>query len=824
MNAKKQAQQAILRLWPLNIGYQSFVDEGVDKSVLSDLLTELGLETKTVVQGPATPIDRSDIQTTIPATASLRTSEENIAGGAQVGPEHVKKPKDKSEERKDRIARLLAAKGSKAAAAAPEASTMNGAMNGAKAPLPATTSVPPTKPQSEKSKLLQQKMEALKKAREAHAKMLAQQSEASNSTADPPNPGVSATSDNPVADIAASSEVPPTVEASAQSQIIPEKEDVHGPQSIPGLFLSSTPQPSHSVNPRKRPVAADLNESSVANTYKRPFGQIRESRPFLIDVSDDEDDAEMEIDSPEQRSPLLHRPTTPPPRTTSFRDHPVLSDNGLSRQFSSPSAAATPTGQSGGANGLYDLESMNKKIEDMKRKIAEAEARKKAKQSNNGTPSVLPSVPPSQQQSKEGSADPSVVARPISTRAETEDNRSSASLLGQTTFHINQQRSPQITGQKLQTRLRARSRVASERLPLVEARRKEQLARLHDLQSEVARIEREIEDSITEEKRLREEAMESEEAGSALEDSGDPDRTSPNAGSTEPESSDAQNGLTDEDGDLVSAVKPHTTPPLTANLIATSSAAVDQDSQSQEESQDDLMDIVTPADEPTPEAQSSSHKELENATVPSQPLQQREDVDEEEAVDQSNDTSDVTNTSPTQIEDPLLQDGADLSSDAAEDEDEEEDEDVAMEEGDDTSSDEDSSESSDEYEPAEAVVDSPSRSSGQLSSPSSIPIDESTVLETTDTDVQGVATRSPVTEPISIAKEDSVPGHQEVDTVSLTNSNGSLIVNRLRWDENLQVPLTQNQLLCPIKPHSSTFGRIVSIQTSTTRLAEAFVL
>ena len=766
--AKTQAQQAILRLLPLKVGYQNYVDEGVDKSVLNDLFTELGLNPEPMASG-----FQSQARDEASKMMIMPVGGKPVPDNSQVSPEASKKSKDKSEERKDRIARLLAAKGSKAATVAPEANSTTTA----KPSVPPATAVPPNKTQSEKSKLLQQKMEALRKAREANAKKVASQPEPSlpNTSGQgsvTPAAALSSTLNN-----ASDSEVA-GIDSSDQPQAISEPVEPQIPQSIPGLFLSSTPQPPHSANPRKRPVAADLNEASAVSTYKRPFGQLRESRPFLIDVSDDEDDAEMEIDSPEQRSPLLHRPTTPVPKTASFRDHPALSDNGISRQFSSPSAAATPTGHAVSTNGKYDLESMNRKIEDMKRKIAEAEARKKAKQSNNGTPSV----PPSQQQSKEGSADPSIHTRPPLARAETEDNRSSASLLVQATSQITQQTLPKVRGQNRQINGQARSRVASERLPIVEARKKEQLAHLQRLQSEVARVEQEIADSIAEESRLREEADDAEAEVDDDDDLCRPEsvpsrRTSVSSGArTDPIGNEdiglpAANSRTDSLSDAS----------LTAPAPLT---AVNGSSHTHEERQDLPEGIVTPLDQPfsgseprnsdesSQQMQLSSPQRLSGENKPVlQHKQEQEHAAREaraEAADQKTDTfgppfTTTGRSPPNHVEEPLSKDSSDLDSAGEED--------VAMEEVDDTSSDEDSSESSDDYEPTGAITGSPSHSSRELPSESGFPIDENTLLETTDTDAQSAAAASPVTEPISTAKEDSVPEHGEVDMVCLQNQN-----------------------------------------------------
>ncbi|KAF7544663.1 hypothetical protein G7Z17_g9773 [Cylindrodendrum hubeiense] len=364
--AKQRAQDAILRLWPLNIRYQNYLDEGIDRQLLDGLFTELGLDstgTKSVTELPATSPSTQPQE--LPKDAHRVENNGKQSDHTNRSSDEAAKPKDKSEERKDRIARLLAAKGSKAAAAVPEVSAT-----------PVVPTAPsamiPNKTQSEKSKLIQQKMEALRKSREANANKSSQTEGSATPATDsslprppalPTAPGFDNTS--VLDDSAVVADQPPATF---------ERSESHGAPPIPGLFLSSTPQASPPVNQRKRPVAADLNEYSTVAAYKRPFGQNRESRPFLIDVSDDEDDAEMEIDSPELRPSSIHRPLTPTGKTASFRDHPALSDNISNRQLSSPKATGTPTGQGGTGNGLYDLESMNKKIEDMKRKIAEAEA------------------------------------------------------------------------------------------------------------------------------------------------------------------------------------------------------------------------------------------------------------------------------------------------------------------------------------------------------------------------------------------------------------------------------------------------------------------
>lgn len=95
------------------------------------------------------------------------------------------------------------------------------------------------------------------------------------------------------------------------------------------------------------------------------------------------------------------------------------------------------------------------------------------------------------------------------------------------------------------------------------------------------------------------------------------------------------------------------------------------------------------------------------------------------------------------------------------------DQDVDME-ADGSSSEGDTPDESDNYEPPEAVDEtSGSPSSGSSQSFSPAPADNA-VLEASDTDTNGVATTSPVTQPISTYDRDSTSeSDREVDTLGL---------------------------------------------------------
>ncbi|KAK4073531.1 uncharacterized protein Triagg1_5357 [Trichoderma aggressivum f. europaeum] len=499
--ARKQAQDAILRLWPLNVRYQNYIDEGIDESLLGGLFEELGFATAS--PGNITATDPSHEK-----RATTGTKNETLPTGSNqresdTGGKPASAPvKDKSEERKDRIARLLAAKSSK-----PSTSSTSAPIP-ARAPVivPATTPSSHTpvprqqgsaKSQSEKSKLLYSKMEALRKARELEARgqkrphqdVLPQTHQAKDNA------------DGSMATATASFDTSTNRIRSASQEHTPGQSESPNGQfslSIPGLFLSSTPQPAHfaQVSNLERPASTSVMDSNP-RPFKRPFGQTRRSRPFLIDVSDDEDDAEMDIDSPEQK--VVSLTTRPNLKTSmSLRNIPSAAGN---QQYSSP--LTTPPSSGSDNHARQNLDSMTKKIEAMKRRIAEAEARKKAKQSQPDSPALPTLNDDSLNSSFEAAIANKDTTIPVSLSIEPRElSHSTPSVSGP---------SPKVPHQLLDSsplsvneRRRSRSRAASERLPAIEARRREQQLKLQLLQAQMANIQREIERSLEEEEKLKE--------------------------------------------------------------------------------------------------------------------------------------------------------------------------------------------------------------------------------------------------------------------------------------------------------------------------------
>lgn len=696
---KKRAEKAILHLWPLNVRYHNYIEEGIDRALLDDLFGEMGLdlEANTEIQGEAKRPSMAKVAE-VPSNALGQESASTATSTAAAGLKGVEQTKDKSEERKDRIARLLAAKGSKATAGDTDIAKPSHPMS----LLPSNAKTDKTKSQSEKSRLIQQKMEALIKAREANAKAAPKAHTPSEPHLPPPVTETSRSQSLARAD---------SVNIDEQTEANADITDPATAPSIPGLFLSSN-APSPVPHQRKRPVAAELNENSTVISHKRPFGQTRESRPFLIDVSDDEDDAEMEIDSPELRPSSIQQPMTPGPRTASFRDHPALPDSASHRAASSPKTAGTPATN---ANSMYDLKSMNKKIEDMKRKIAEAEARKKAKQSGNNSP-----LPQSGSPSKEGSVDiptppAPAVRRALSTNAEMAQG-SPASSVHNSPHAIT--KLPKARDQSVTARSSLRARVASERLSIVEARRKAQAEQLKHLYSEAARLENEIQKSLAEEERLKEDAAENELNPST-----------PNESELENFQRDGLDMATNARSASLETNSKETLTKLAENeKVKLSCDEVEPDA-----SMDEASSI-----EPTLD------KEMIDEP-PQGELQELEDRRTKEAAVPGSLSALATRSSTTH-------DTAGTSGDPAMNGAEEAEEDVAMEE-DDTSSEE---EDTDDYEPTHVGVRLPDPQSpvSRHSSPPHAPLDHG-VLETSDTDMQGMASTTPINQPISLGDGDT---------------------------------------------------------------------
>ncbi|KAG9229273.1 hypothetical protein BJ875DRAFT_203259 [Amylocarpus encephaloides] len=403
-DARKKAQAAILNLWPYDIRYQTYIDEGFKKESLDSLFDELRIPRSETIIGDEVdqrPEDRTSEAAEYGYNA-LKGKMKQTLGGANSSPNT-----NQTNTKESGMA------GSATSKSSPHIGTV------------ATTVV-----MTEKERTLQSKMEALRKSREERA----QKAAAKNSTKSPVDAivpeDVTAPTQNqppsqaqptpstqqPIASAPEATEenpLPTTIEVAASLSSQPAKSATSLPQGpiIPGLFLTSTTsRPASAVNPpitsattlpmqRKRPVAADFDTPLPAATpFKRPFGHSRHEKPLVIDVSEDEldsddEDVEMDLESQaDQDSPVQSVAKLPENRSAIINNLPPLSGfrANTSNAGTPPILQSSAKANMGGRPEV--LQRKESEIEQLKKKIAEAEARKKARQTPTGgqTPQGAP--------------------------------------------------------------------------------------------------------------------------------------------------------------------------------------------------------------------------------------------------------------------------------------------------------------------------------------------------------------------------------------------------------------------------------------------------
>ena len=277
-SARQLAREAILRLWPLNVRYQNYIQEGVDGAILGGLFKDLGLDLPAGASVLESTKPNGSTKAGPPAASESATASQPKARPIALEPVAAQPAGtlDKSEERKDRIARLLAAKGSKPGAKTPVAASTATPMAAPTAPAVHAKEPSATKKQSEKSRLLHQKMEALLKAREALTQSRSQYSAPADADA-----ASSAIISMPISDNAAANSntnegLSGSSDFSGKAPGPVNRSGQPSPSSIPGLFLSFTPQPSqasesmkrkHRSAPRRRRSAYETHQASLWSEY-----------------------------------------------------------------------------------------------------------------------------------------------------------------------------------------------------------------------------------------------------------------------------------------------------------------------------------------------------------------------------------------------------------------------------------------------------------------------------------------------------------------------------------------------------------------------------
>lgn len=510
--AKKKAQEAILGLWPLKVRYQDYIDEGIDANVVKALFKDIGLDvpvskaTQSLVQGT------SDAQSTPPkaippSSGSLQPPSASIPKAPTHSPNAKpdrKEDNNKSselkvveksaaEERKDKIARKLAAMAQKTTTSqppAPSASTPTPELPPTtaaappvpvSAPSPTPVSIPaPTqaitpsgakpeaastpsataKTRAENNAILQLKLAALKKqqARLAADKVRG----ASNGGTGTSSP--MAKDPLPVDTSRSSDPTPKTRSAPSTEQSVTQQQNSSTEQqiaskndNIPGLSFSSTASSQPAQGPNrglKRPVASDFDD--YTSRHELPKRTRTEDR-LVIDVSDDED-VEMEIGTPTEDLPPSADSSTGSARQA-LGAFPPLSDGPTGRRRESPASSSAPTPPVHGAR----IDLLHKRIEETKRLIAEAEAKKAAKKATT--------------QLSSGPSSPAV--QPDTSSKVDEGNAADKRVINN-----------------------RRERIASFELPRVTATIKEKQDRLRLLLAETTRLELEVQASLDEQRKL----------------------------------------------------------------------------------------------------------------------------------------------------------------------------------------------------------------------------------------------------------------------------------------------------------------------------------
>lgn len=489
--AHNEAKKAILRLLPHGVKYKTYIDEGFDEKVVKNLFLQLNL-----------PIDPA---VSVSPEQPVANQEKENQGTSKQPPKvlQVDSMAKKQEERKDKIARLLAEKKAKAAVMSSNAEAS--AETKTVASTPNAVPSPITKPSTRKSEmdlLLQQKIENLRKMT-GKKQATAQVSR--------PNVGDIPTTPSLQGSVAAVQLVSrPT--STISTPVLSETQVVPSQPATPHTPLSTVPSPALSQLPslpraaqqfvqRKRPVAADFMDYPPTS-IKRPSLANRQNSSFVINVSDDEDhdeedededeDVEMEVDSAEDSPVPTQSTINLPRRGPSIRDYPPLTNKNPARHVPSP-APGTPT--AGGKTANVNLQAREREIEELKQKIQEAEARAKAKPTKGSATPQTPSVgniTPTEQLSKPP------MRRAVSSNDMNQKNNQSVQLPRNPEAVTTQSVSSEYPIAHQQPGDEGRARVLSAQLPVKSDKVREKAERLKRMQEEMMRLQAEIDEDMAE--------------------------------------------------------------------------------------------------------------------------------------------------------------------------------------------------------------------------------------------------------------------------------------------------------------------------------------
>ncbi|RAL08600.1 uncharacterized protein BO97DRAFT_428247 [Aspergillus homomorphus CBS 101889] len=418
-----QAKGALLSLAPHNIRYNELVGEGIDPCVLRQLYEEVGIKIPTPQPDVDSTPPSSSISSKVGNDAEHESAQEmgdsmvsqNKAAAQQDLGEAVTPPTaapqavtGKPMERKEVIARMLAAKKAKTSTPVPlqtEAAKEIAAAPGSGVPEAGETMTLPSReaPAKEKEARVKEK----NKAQTELARQRIEQLKKQGLMRSLQKPQSDPTPSEPIDQNSSSSqETPQPTNLPPIQHPLPERppDPEPSPQSrIPGLFMTEEQEPDATedmdatpvehamdtdtqprVNQRKRPRASDFDEPIPMPKKSYSNGAnyaVAEPARLVIDISDDEFYGDDEIDSMEvdflvgnvsQDGEAILR-STPTMALDTLPQRPATS---LSQGFST---SVTPNGRNYDQEHQEHLRRKDLEIKAMHRRIAELEERKKAK-------------------------------------------------------------------------------------------------------------------------------------------------------------------------------------------------------------------------------------------------------------------------------------------------------------------------------------------------------------------------------------------------------------------------------------------------------------
>lgn len=463
---------------------------------------------------PTEPVPVAASEKSIPVLE--KEKQEPTKGAHQTQPSQADDTAQKQEERKDRIARLLAEKKAKSSVGASDGGRPSAEPKSGMIAANEVAAVKPKLPttRAEKDRLLQQKMEALRKktaSKQASTPVLTP--DISSSTRPlPVSAGQTPVNPSPTVGTPTSTTVlrPAPVPKPPSNPATPQPSSSVAPSPVIASLLSALPP--QQINQRKRPTAADFMD--YPSSVKRPSLANRQASSLVISVSDDEEDeededdedVEMEVDSateespaPPQASALLLR------RGPSIRDFPPLTNKSSARNLSSPQNG---TSTSGFKVPQVDLQAKEEEIAKMRRQIEEMEARR----ANAKKGSVTPRTPST------GAATP--IEQPIklpATHTVSTINRDTTGTpstpLQQNAAHVATllgtaptESIAKAAERQPMPNQRPRASSAQSPIPGKSAKALEKAERLRRMQEEMLRLQAEIDEDMDEEQQTSERA------------------------------------------------------------------------------------------------------------------------------------------------------------------------------------------------------------------------------------------------------------------------------------------------------------------------------